>query len=116
MYNVHNYIIQARLFVCFCFDRFSDVTVVLKYPYPRDIEEQHVYTELHHHAVTKMVDLDKDSDSGSSIPEDNVSWDACDTLRRLPYTTPVRTNGNSCLIQRKHVLFNISTYGSSLFT
>ena len=67
------------------------MTVVLKYPYSREVDEQHIYTDLQHHAVTNMIDLDKDSDSDSNSDsaEVSASWDPCDTLRRLPFTTPV---------------------------
>ena len=58
----------------------------MKYPYSRDIDEQHFYTEVHHHAVTNMLDDNTDSDTGS---EEEPEWDKCDTLHRLPYVTPV---------------------------
>ncbi len=65
------------------------MTVILKYPYSREIDEQHKYTELHHHAATKMVNL-SDSDSDSEDTENSGhSWDACDTLQRFQYITPV---------------------------
>ena len=44
----------------------SGIRVTLKYPYPRYIEEGHLYTELVHHAVSRMVEYsDDDSDSGT---------------------------------------------------
>ena len=41
----------------------SGVTVVLKFPYTRFIEEEHMYTDVVHHAVTNMLDSSSDSDS-----------------------------------------------------
>lgn len=69
-----------------------DIKVVLKYPYSREIDEEHLYTELQHHAATNMIDLN-DSDTDTSVESDEeteeTGWAACDTLHRLPYTTPV---------------------------
>lgn len=42
----------------------SGVTVILKYPYKRFIDETHPYTDIVHHAVTNMVDsCSSDSDT-----------------------------------------------------
>ncbi len=41
----------------------SGVTVVLKFPYMRFVEESHMYTDVVHHAVTNMIDSSSDSDS-----------------------------------------------------
>lgn len=50
----------------------SGVTVVLKYPYRRDVDEAHMYTDVVHHAVTHMVDT-SDSDSESEGFEESDS-------------------------------------------
>ena len=43
----------------------SGVTVILKFPYTRFVEENHMYTDIVHHAVTYM--LDSSSDSGDDL-------------------------------------------------
>ena len=43
----------------------SGIRVILKYPYTRFVEENHLYTEVVHHAVTRMLE-DSESDSESS--------------------------------------------------
>ncbi len=43
----------------------SGVTVVLKFPYMRFVDESHMYTDVVHHAVTNMIDSSSDSDSES---------------------------------------------------
>ena len=40
----------------------SGVTVVLKFPYTRFVEETHMYTEVVHHAVTHMLESSSESD------------------------------------------------------
>ncbi len=41
----------------------SGVTVVLKFPYTRYIEETHLYTDVVHHAATNMIDSSSDSEN-----------------------------------------------------
>jgi len=40
----------------------SGVTVILKFPYTRFVEENHMYTDIVHHAVTYMLDSSSDSE------------------------------------------------------
>ncbi len=49
----------------------SGVTVVLKFPYTRFIEENHLYTDIVHHAVTNMTDSSSDSESDAPA-EDSI--------------------------------------------
>ena len=41
----------------------SGVTVTLKFPYSRTIEESHTYTDIVHHAVSYMLDSSSDSEA-----------------------------------------------------
>uniref|UniRef100_A0A1X7SVP6 SH2 domain-containing protein n=1 Tax=Amphimedon queenslandica TaxID=400682 RepID=A0A1X7SVP6_AMPQE len=70
----------------------SGITVVLSYPYSREVDEQHLYTEVHHHAVTRMVNnaVVEESDSDSYDLPDTDSSPELDSLhRRLQQITPV---------------------------
>ena len=61
--------------------------MTLKYPYSREIDEKHLYSEVIHHAVTNMIDHGASSDSDHNSDED-MSF--TDTLKKnLPFTTPV---------------------------
>ena len=43
----------------------SGVTVVLKHPYTRFVEESHMYTDVVHHAVTHMLDSSSETEDDS---------------------------------------------------
>ena len=61
--------------------------MTLKYPYSREIDEKHVYSEVIHHAVTNMIDHSASSDSDLDSDEDTS---LTDTLKKnLPLTAPV---------------------------
>lgn len=67
------------------------ITVTLNYPYSREIDEQHLYTEVQHHAVTRMinpVEADSDSDSCDTPSTDSCEGDDC-LRKRLQQITPV---------------------------
>lgn len=49
------------------------INVYLKYPYSREIDEKHIYTEVQHHAVTNMSTVAySDSDSLTSESESSL--------------------------------------------
>jgi dual adaptor for phosphotyrosine/3-phosphotyrosine/3-phosphoinositide len=60
----------------------SGINVFLKYPYSRDIDEEHIYTEIHHHAVTNMDELHDSQSTYTSESEDSLQG-------RLSQITPV---------------------------
>ena len=43
----------------------SGVTVILKFPYTRFVRENHMYTDIVHHAVTNMLESDSDLEEDS---------------------------------------------------
>ena len=43
----------------------SGVTVILKFPYTRFVRENHMYTDIVHHAVTHMLESDSDLEEDS---------------------------------------------------
>ncbi len=47
----------------------SGITVLLKFPYSRNVEETHVYTDVVHHAVTNMMESTSESDMDSSASD-----------------------------------------------
>ena len=70
----------------------SGITVVLSYPYSREVDEQHLYTEVHHHAVTRMINnaVVEESDSDSyDLPASDSSPEVDSLHRRLQQITPV---------------------------
>ena len=61
----------------------SGVTVTLKHPYSRFVDEKHMYTDVVHHAVTYMLDS---ADSGSES-EDDILSDSKAYMRDVKFHT-----------------------------
>lgn len=64
----------------------SGVTVILKYPYKRFIEETHMYTDIVHHAVTNMLE----SSSSDSEPMDEEIFKSAeyeDVMKGIPISS-----------------------------
>ena len=80
-----DYIVIEHFLKWLMFD-FLGINVYLKYPYSREIDEQHLYTDIHHHAVTNMIDISShrhsDNDSYTSESEDSLD-------KRISYIHPV---------------------------
>lgn len=53
----------------------SGVTVILKFPYKRAVDEGHFYTDVVHHAITNMIESSSESDSALSA-DDTMDMDS----------------------------------------
>lgn len=58
----------------------SGITVVLRFPYKRFVNESHFYTDVVHHAVTNMLESTSGSDVDGSSAEDLASESADSTV------------------------------------
>ena len=71
---------------------FTGLTVVLRLPYLRDIDEAHLYMQIHHHSTLRPLDSESDSDDDDEV-EGRAEERRCavthSTLDRLKLTTPV---------------------------
>ena len=87
------------------------ITVVLSYPYSREVDEQHLYTEVHHHAVTRMINTTviEESDSDSyDLPDTDSSPEVDSLHRRLQQITPVSATLEPYIICIISLLFYLS--------
>ena len=64
----------------------TGITVVLKLPYLREIQETHLYMHVHHHSSTRPVESDSDTEDDVGGKHSKIS---SSTLDRLRITTPV---------------------------